>query len=458
VRGEFKRQYEKNNQMKRISLLVLFLGLIDQTFCQSKNVKPIYPEVGKPMTNFVLNDVQYFPKKKVTLNDFNGKWLILDWWTQYCTRCIESFPKVDALQKEFKDKVQFLLIGYTGTEVVGSYTSGDKVVRSIYERSRRSLNLTVPIAYDSLLYQKFNLGTTPYQVIIDPNGIVRAIGVEVNSEKLQNLIDGKPTTLERAFRRDQTNNRSDINTSLPFLTYDNGGPDTSFLYRSLLARWKPENGYPNMWQPTNGRIEMIGSSLENLFFQAYVGRHPASIVYTDSMYGRLYPRIELDLKDSSLFKRENSGLDQYCFSLVVPGKNITNEFFSEVLKKELQNYFGYDARFETKKASYWRLVATDEAKVKLLSKSKEVVFKQNGYEGFAAQNIPVKRLIGMLGSFNQLSPPFIDETGIQGNIDITIDALLADFKDFKRALNENGLDLVKGEKEMKVLVIRDSKK
>ena len=48
----------------------------------------------------------------------------------------------------------------------------------------------------------------------------------------------------------------------------------------------------------------------------------------------------------------------------------------------------------------------------------------------------------------------LNETGIQGNIDITMDALLTDRNQVIRELRKNGLDLVKGTRVMKVLVIR----
>jgi hypothetical protein len=44
---------------------------------------------------------------------------------------------------------------------------------------------------------------------------------------------------------------------------------------------------------------------------------------------------------------------------------------------------------------------------------------------------------------------------LHGNIDIKTDAVLIEFDDLRKALNKNDLDLVRGKKEMKVLVIRD---
>ena len=54
--------------------------------------------------------------------------------------------------------------------------------------------------------------------------------------------------------------------------------------------------------------------------------------------------------------------------------------------------------------------------------------------------------------------PFIDETGLTQQFDFIITEQVKNFDEFKKYLQTLGLDLVKGEKEMKVVVIRDPKK
>ena len=54
--------------------------------------------------------------------------------------------------------------------------------------------------------------------------------------------------------------------------------------------------------------------------------------------------------------------------------------------------------------------------------------------------------------------PYFDETGIPWNIDIKFDVLLTDREAVLRELRKNGLDLVEGQRRMKVMVIRDALK
>jgi hypothetical protein len=103
---------------------------------------------------------------------------------------------------------------------------------------------------------------------------------------------------------------------------------------------------------------------------------------------------------------------------------------------------------------YWKLVAMEGAGEKLRSKGKRE-FRGDGYTSVTYNNEPVSQTIFMLWAKHQLEPPFIDETGIKFNIDLTIDGFLNDLNDVKKSLQKSGLDLTKGQKEMKVIVIRD---
>lgn len=444
--------------MKKHVLFFILVSLHLHSFCQTQLSNVKYPEVGKPMPDFILSDVENFSKKQIGLADFKGKWLVLDWWTQFCISCIASFPKVNSMQKEFQDQVQFVFVGYTGSWLYASKVlSSDQPVRTIYKKAMLIHDMIVPFAFDSILYRRYNLGTTPYIIIIDPKGIVRGITSHFTSKDLNSLLEGRKVSLDPVYRRDEEKPAYDRN--IPFLTYGNGGTDTGYLFRSLLAKWQPGSAtyLPYRIVHTNGRFEEIGTTLEKLYQLAYLGQSQWS--YTDSLYSKIYPKVILELKDSSAFQENiNTGDGYFSYSLTIPAEKASRSFIMQMMRNDLINYFGYEVSIQTRKMPYWRLVASEEAKLKLKTKGEKFYFQENKHAGFSAKNYPIKNLLGYLWGYNQSQPPFVDETGIEGNIDIAINALLTDFNDFKRGLNENGLNLVKGEKDMKVLVITDKNK
>ncbi|MBT2561315.1 TlpA family protein disulfide reductase [Pedobacter sp. ISL-68] len=181
--------------MKNLIYAIMFFAFT-QSYAQNTNE---FPTVGKPMPDFHLNDVKYYPRKKVSLNDFKGQWLILDFWNQYCGVCLSSQPRINNLQKKFKGKVQFLLVGYTGSQYIK--VSNDTSIRRLYERQRLREKLSLAIAYDSTLMHRYNIRATPYLIIIDPRGIVQGITTVVTEENINDLMAGRRVTLPQAYLR-----------------------------------------------------------------------------------------------------------------------------------------------------------------------------------------------------------------------------------------------------------------
>jgi len=184
--------------MKKTTIIFnLLASLLFTLKVAGQNSNADLPQVGKPMPDFLLNDVQNYRKKQVSLSDFKGKWLILDFWNQYCGICLESMPKMDALQKQFSGKAQILLVGYTGSQY--RHISNDSTIRQLYERTRKDYNLSLAIAYDSLLMHQYRIKPTPYIITVDPKGIVRAITSRMNADGLRELMAGKASSLKKAY-------------------------------------------------------------------------------------------------------------------------------------------------------------------------------------------------------------------------------------------------------------------
>jgi len=105
----------------------------------------------------------------------------------------------------------------------------------------------------------------------------------------------------------------------------------------------------------------------------------------------------------------------------------------------------------------WKLVATNSAKKALLTKGGTPGFKNNYLSGYSITNYPMEFVIHKLYGY-KVKPDevYIDATGIKGNIDLSVDAILTEPDEYLKALQKNGLNLVRDEKEMKVIVVSDS--
>lgn len=442
--------------MKKLFIFLSLQTILLHFYAQANDTVE-YPKIGKPCPDFVLSNIKYYHKSNATLREFRGKWLVLDFWSEFCGGCIASFPKMNAIQKEFGSKLQVILIGLPYKK--------QEVIESLYEKARKSRGLQLPVVYDNGFKKRFGADGLPLLIVVDPDGIVRAITYTLSVNDITDFINGKNPELPRNYLANE-NPVSNYNRQLPLLINGNGGTEMDFLCRSILTKWN--RGMPTDTRIEEGIYELLGVDLKTLYKFAYIGK--SSWFYGDTLlYSKFYPEPMLEIKDSSLFAANyNTGKNVFCYSIIRPTDTVKNFGVSgnknnfsrrpqKWLQNDLINYFGYFGHIEVRKMPCYKLVASSEAKLHLKTKGGEPLFEPILVRaGIKAKNVPIHSLIGPISSSIGAPKdyPIFDETGIEENIDIQIDDGLY-FEDFVKSMKRYGLDLVLDKKEMKVLVIKD---
>ncbi len=74
--------------------------------------------------------------KTAGIEEFGDKIVILDFWSTGCASCIESWPKVQAIQDEFKDKVQIIQVNPWENE---------GIVKNIIQRRKKLANFSLQL-------------------------------------------------------------------------------------------------------------------------------------------------------------------------------------------------------------------------------------------------------------------------------------------------------------------------
>jgi thiol-disulfide isomerase/thioredoxin len=69
-----------------------------------------YLRSGDKMPDVQITNILNSRAKTSKLSDYKGKLVILDFWSTWCTACVESFPELDSLQYQFAGKLQVLLV------------------------------------------------------------------------------------------------------------------------------------------------------------------------------------------------------------------------------------------------------------------------------------------------------------------------------------------------------------
>ncbi len=441
--------------MKTLYTLLILIALSVQnpitTFAQRNSIarSNTTPEIGKPMPDFTLDNVLNYPKTRVSLKDFKGKWLFLDFWFSGCTTCIKSLPKVDAFQKQFHEHAQFLMVGINEEKIFFG-----KGIEDLFRKLEKKQNLKIPAAFDSVLWKPWNIGSMPHIIIIDPEGIVRSItnGQDMTADKIEQLLAGEAVTF---FQKDIELPGFDVKSL----------DSTTLIYHSALAKWNGEKqslpdvtSYARLHKVPCFQASM--AALYQLYNLAYMGM--ADWLPRDSLYYSVYPRPVLEMKDTTPFNYDHAqfkGL--YNYSLTLSPQNYSTQTIMAAMQNDLESAFGYTVSIEKRAMPVWKLIARPGAAEKLRTKGEHNYFSDEGGSGGAAgftlRNNDINIFLDLVKRYlNDWKIPFFDETGIAGNIDITVDALMTDRHQVIQALRSNGLDLILGKKDLHVIVIKEN--
>jgi thiol-disulfide isomerase/thioredoxin len=445
----------------RVCLLVFHLFLTGLTLNAQFPSTTESPVIGQPCPDITFDKLLYYSKRHANLKDFTGKWLVLDFWNAHCGSCISSMPKIDSLNKAFSGKMQFILVGYTGSQYTKK--SDMQTITRMYTRLQKKWNLNIPIYFDSVLFTRFSITGCPFIVVLDDKGIVRTITNTLQAKEILALLNDKEVNIPLASNSyQQAEQWKPVDLNHPFLLNNNGGRDTQYLFRTLLTNYNVDIPRFNAGYffpfPEPNRVLFIGVSVLELYDIAYRDTmFNIPLRFKLNSYGRYWTTPILQMKDTSIFmSNTNSGVNLYCYSLEVPRNRANTVYMQKIMQKDLEMYFGYRGEIEKRQMPYWKLENVSFEKKNIDSSASEAPeeIEGDGLTGIVLRHSPVSSLINIIWGRNSSEPPFVDETGIKASVNITLDCDLTNFESLKTALKQNGLNLVRGTREMMVIVIK----
>ena len=135
-------------------------------------VGAIAGQVGTSAPDFSLTDLK---GNAVTLKQFKGKVVFLDFWAPWCDPCREEFPSLDALYKKYHND---------GFEVIGiDIDDSEKLVAEFLHK--------IPVAFTILIDKKgisrraYSFRMLPTAFIIGRDGVIRNVHIGFGKEFLQ---------------------------------------------------------------------------------------------------------------------------------------------------------------------------------------------------------------------------------------------------------------------------------
>lgn len=161
-----------NNNLKRVGMLSLVVLLLTslsgcavkspetaketETTSESETAEINHEPEAAP--NFTLKDLD---GKDISLSDYQGKFLLVNFWATWCQYCDEEMPDLMAFQEKHKDELTVLAIN------VGE---DEKTIKAYMDKKR--LDLKVLMDIDSKVAESFVVSAFPTTFLIDPAGKV----------------------------------------------------------------------------------------------------------------------------------------------------------------------------------------------------------------------------------------------------------------------------------------------
>ncbi|RYG54139.1 MAG: redoxin domain-containing protein [Chitinophagaceae bacterium] len=432
--------------MKKLNIIFLLSILISIGSYGQKTAPKVV--LGSPAPDMQLQISSGTTKTKTNkkISSYQGKWLVMDFWSKTCATCIASFPKLNKMQAKFADKLNILLIGINETK----YNAG---IEKMYRNIERESGLKLDNTFGTEIFSTFQVRAYPHIVILDPKGIVQVItySAELTQENLNALISGKGnnflqnTGTEKTVKKDKQHcTINDTTSSLP--------------HHTEISQWQRADGMNMKFDlkgfPKEGSYKTNAITLARLYMLANLGS--AQWDNTHPLFTTTWKRPILELSDTSRFIDNSTreiGLYNYDITLK---SDATMLQLMEALRFDLAKTFPYTATIEKRPMPVYVLRLQKGSRAEDLRSRYKKKKETGDYDGMELQCYKTSDVIRKLSVRNQ-SKIFIDGTGIDFPIDLSLQTNMTDFEKLSAALKANGLELIREERLMEVLVIRDQK-
>jgi len=432
---------------KRLSyilyLLFAYYLLVMWSPARGQAARPL--QVGDRLPDVRLNGIMDYTTPTVSLSDFRGKLLILDFWASWCGPCVKMLPVLDSLQRQFDGKVQILSVTYQSEKEIRSFFSK-------YDR-RNPKRIGVPgVTGDTTLSRLFEYNAVPHYVWIDGSGVIRAItGMqELTGGNITKMLSGTvPVMAQKADEK-----RIPYSPYWPLMLDGNGGDGSNMLYHSLFTGYTPGIGFGHsILRDSTSHFRITVRNCERAWFFK-IAHAVNGVPFSETntiLHVRDKGRLTSSLVGGPYEKWLQSG-NGYCYELAV-GLDQEKQAF-KLMQRDLELFFPeYSSAIEKRDTACLALKRISTARA-LASSGGKTVLDLGPYE-WKVSNASIGQIIRRLNYFQRLNTMIVDQTGFTGKMDMLLTAGWSDLKALNSELAKYGFVLEPVQAPIQVLVIRD---
>lgn len=380
------------------------------TNVQKENAKKEDLVIGEIVPDLELGSIINYFRSSVKLSDFNGKLIILDFWSHSCGACIAAFPKMDSLQKKFGSQIQIIAVNRETTDST----------KRLFKRIKRFNITSIPfVTNDTALEKLFPYHYTPHHVWIDGNRKVRYItdGWNANEVNINKYLNDELLLLPE---------KKDFEKKI-FTTPLKDELISNTEFYSLITHYRPNIDVGNRTTSTMGnsghpnRITRKAASIFELLQEAYGERgnfdsFAEGLLELKNIDSAVFFRPSVDYKLGDWF--ENNCYD---YDLMVP-PNKADQLY-KFMQQDLTRFFNLNVKRKKKNIECIVLKKLNQGQA---YNSKEKTQYLANVDQDSLVRIKAKSMRVFLDyirqSFrlNKIEHPIIDETGYSGKVEIVL--------------------------------------
>lgn len=134
-------------------------------------------KIGKPAPLFTMNDTE---GNAVSLDQFRGNYLLIDFWASWCGPCREENPNIVAAYNKHKDK-GFQILGVSLDDAEGKWLA------AIQQDGLPWKHVSDLKGWKNAAAKMYAVQSIPQSVLIDKDGVI--VAKNLRGEELQNTLD-----------------------------------------------------------------------------------------------------------------------------------------------------------------------------------------------------------------------------------------------------------------------------
>ncbi len=402
-----------------VSVFLLFsFGLFPQS---DSTDRPAPPKIGDAAPEITLEAfLQAPPDAGAALKPLQGKVVVLELWATWCGACIPAMDHLSKLTEKFKDRpVQIIAV-----------TSEDQkdVARFLKHKPAR---LWIGLDSDNSIFDTFQPITIPHTIVINKSGRIAAVTSpeKVTEQVIEDLLAEKAIDLPvkaAGYSQDATEEAFEQKQMRL---------DSATIFKAVFRPSDSEQGWSKRYPADDPQFPL----------RRFTGNG-------------VWPRALLSAAYEQPVNRfiDEAGLPQsgYFVDVIVPeGKE---HLLYPTMQRLLQDGLNIRVDKETREMDVSVLRRIEGAQATLQPSQAEKPFYTFRGPKLTALKQPINRLVDYLSNVSR--KPVVDETGLTGEYDFSMDFVMGAKETFHEALRKLGLKLVEGKRPLEMFVVRRASK